>query len=119
MDDKYRKILSEHPNIPEDRLVAYLEGRLNDRERMEVEMAMVESRFLSDAVEGLEQIGDPQRIQGMVDGLNRGLRQKASQRSRLRKRRMADFPGWLAFAVLILLILAAAGYFVLKLLSKG
>jgi hypothetical protein len=118
MKDKYQRILSDHPNIPAEKLLAYLEDRLGDRERLEVEMAMVESSFLSDAAEGLEQLGDTHRIQGMVDGLNRGLLRRTSQLSRRHKRVLAGFPGWLAFTVLILLILIVAGFFVLKLLSR-
>jgi hypothetical protein len=118
MEDKYQKILSDHPNIPAEKLLAYLEDRLGDRERMEVEMAMVESSFLSDAAEGLEQIGDAQRIRVMVDGLNKGLHRKTSRRSDRRRWKRAGFPAWLAFSVLILMILVVAGYFVLRLLNS-
>ena len=119
MEDKFRNILSKHPTIPADKLMAYLEGRLEDAERIEVEMAMVESEFLSDAAEGLEQIGDANRIRSMVDRLNRRLRHKAGQRNDRQKKGVSGFPTWLTFTVIILLILIIAAFLVLRLASKA
>jgi hypothetical protein len=119
MEDKFRKILSKHPSIPAEKLLAYLDGRLEGAERMEVEMAMIESEFLSDAAEGLEQIGDTKRINSLVEGLNKGLRRKMRRDRRLYRKGDAGFPGWLAFTAIILLMLIIAGFLVLKMMSKG
>ena len=119
MDDKYRNILSDHPSIPPEKLLAYLEGTLDEQSRLEVEMAMVESEFLSDAADGLQQFSNPERIGHMVDDINRGLRKRTRNRRRSGWAGHAGFPLWLTFAAFLLLLLLMAGYFVLKLMTRG
>lgn len=119
MDDRYRHMLSNNASIPPEKLLAYLEGKLGDPERMEVEMAMVESDFLADASEGLEHMQEPARIPGIVDELNLRLRQHARGRQHRSIPTPAGFPGWLAFAAILLILLTIAGYIVLRLTVKG
>jgi hypothetical protein len=118
MDNNYRKILSDHPSIPPEKLLAYLEGRLDEQTRLEVEMAMVESEFLSDAADGLKQFKNPDGIANMVEDINRGLRKQARNRRRSSWTSHAGFPLWLTFAAILLLLLLIAGFFVLRLLTK-
>lgn len=118
MDDKMRKILSEHPSIPPEKLLAYLEGRLEEQDRIEVEMAMVESDFLSDAADGLAQIHDTGRISSMVEDLNRGLRRKTAKKRRRLWAEGTGFPLWLTFAAILVLILILAGFFVLSMMTR-
>ena len=118
MDDNIRNILAEHPTIPPEKLLAYLEGLLDERDRIEVEMAMIESDFLSDAADGLAAISQPAQIPAMVEDLNRALRQKTRKQKRRLSLSHAGFPIWLTFAAILLLILIVAGFFVLRLLSN-
>lgn len=119
MDDNIRNILSEHPSIPPETLMAYLEGRLDEKGRQEVEMAMVDSEFLSDAAEGLEAIRDTGRIHSMVDDLNRGLRRRTRKKREYIRIGRTGFPLWLAFAAILLLILIVAGFVVLRLMTRA
>ena len=119
MDDNIREILSEHPSIPPETLLAYLEGRLDEKGRLEVEMAMVDSDFLSDAAEGLEAIRDTGRIHTMVEDLNRGLRRRTRKKRGILDAGQSGFPLWLAFAAILLLMLIVAGFFVLRLMTRG
>jgi hypothetical protein len=118
MDDNIRNILSEHPSIPPETLLAYLEGRLDEKGRLEVEMAMVDSEFLSDAAEGLEAIRDKGRIHSMVEELNRGLRRRTRKKRGYIRVGETGFPIWLGFAAILLLILMVAGFYVVKLMSR-
>lgn len=118
MDDKLRNILSAHPSIPSEKLIAYLEGRLDESGRLEVERAMVESEFLSDAADGLESIRDTGRIHAMVNDLNRGLRRRTRKKREYIRVGRTGFPLWLAFAAIVLLILMVAGFYVVKLMSR-
>lgn len=117
MDDSIRNILAEHPSIPPEKLLAYLEGRLEGHDRIEVEMAMIESDFLSDAAEGLGAIRQPAQIPSMVEDLNRRLRRKTRHKYRPFGSGHAGFPFWLTFAAILLLILILAGFFILRLMS--
>jgi hypothetical protein len=119
MDDKYRKILSEHPSIPPEKLLAYLEGGLDEQSRIEVEMAMVESEFLSDAADGLQQFRNPEMISGLVEDINRGLRHRTGIKKRPVWRRDARFPLWLTFAAIILFLLIITGFIVIKLMTRS
>ena len=119
MDDKLRNMFSEHPGIPPEQLIAYLEGRLDEKDRLEVEKSMVESEFLSDAAEGLEAIRDTGRINSMVDELNHRLRRRTMKKSGNLWVGHSGFPLWLSFAAILLLILMIAGFFVLKLMTRA
>lgn len=114
MNDAWKDLLDRHPDIDPGRLLAYLEDRLTDRERHEVEIRMAESDFMSEAMEGLAQVKDPGRLSPIVGELNRGLRKRIRSEVFERRRGPAGFPGWLIVATLLIVALAVLGYIVYR-----
>ena len=83
MNDKWHDILNKSGQITEQKLMDYLEGRLSPDDAHEVEKLMVDSGFLDDAVEGLSQMKDKQKIAGILQELNGQLKTK----TRLKKKK--------------------------------
>ena len=68
---------------------------------------------MNDALEGLESIPDKKNVQATVEELNRSLQKSLLKRKMHRERmRLKDNP-WTYLAVLIILVLCLATYFVL------
>lgn len=98
--------------LPEDKLMAYLEGRLSAAEQHEVERWLAEEGMESDALEGLKNI-EPEETKRLVHHLNHNLRNKLAGKKR-RTRPIADNQ-WSWIAILIILLLAVACYVVIRL----
>lgn len=119
MNEAWKDLLDRHPGVDSGRLLAYLEGRLSDGERHEIEKQMAESAFLSEAMEGLERIRDSKRIAPIVGELNSALKGSMRRGRTRRVAKSANFPDWLALATLLVIALAAIAYFVYRLLTGG
>lgn len=114
MADKLKDILSHlSTDVDQETLLKYLEGRLSDEQRHELEKKMLDSEFANDAVEGLQDIKNKQRITSVVDQLNRELHKKLEKKKRKREKfRFKDKP-WLYLALIIILLLIVISYFVI------
>jgi len=113
MNDKWHDILNKSGQITEQKLMDYLEGRLSPDDAHEVEKLMVDSGFLDDAVEGLSQMKDKQKIAGILQELNGHLKTK----TRLKKKKnLLIIPDQLTLAVastitvLLLIVIAYVIY---------
>jgi ferric-dicitrate binding protein FerR (iron transport regulator) len=99
--------------LPEDKLLAYLEGKLSPEEQHEVEAWMAEEGMGTDALEGLTQLPAGEAKE-MVSRLNHNLRTELTTKERRRKKPIKDNPlAWLA--VIIILLLCIAAYIVIRL----
>ena len=67
MSENWLDILSKNSNIDQQKLLDYLEGKLSEEERHEVEKLMADSDFINDAVEGLENMKDKQKIETKIE----------------------------------------------------
>ena len=90
MNDKWQDILQKNGQISEQKLMDYLEGRLSPDESHEVEKLMVDSGFIDDAVEGLSEMKDKQKIAGILHDLNGQLNKKISQKAKKNKLLIPD-----------------------------
>jgi hypothetical protein len=97
MNDKWHDILNKSGQITEQKLMDYLEGRLSPEESHEVEKLMVDSGFIDDAVEGLSQMKDKQKIAGILHELNGQL--KTRTRPKKRRKICSFIPDQLTLAV--------------------
>ena len=115
MPDKYKDILSHlSTEIDQETLLLYLQDRLSQEKKHEVEKKLLESEFADDAMEGLQEIKDKQQIIYMVDMLNRDLKNKLEKKKKLReKMRIKDQP-WLFISILILILLIVISYIVIR-----
>jgi hypothetical protein len=85
MNNKWQDILQKAGQISEQKLMDYLEGRLSPEESHEVEKLMADSGFVDDAIEGLSQMKDKQKIATILQELNGQLNTKIKQKTRKNK----------------------------------
>lgn len=99
-------------NIPQEKLLAYLEGRLPDAEQHEVERLLGEDSLENDALEGLQSL-TPEDAKQSTDKLNRTLHSYLQQRKKRRKKQIAgNYWGWIA--ILVILMLAVVGFILFR-----
>jgi len=90
MNDKWQDILQKTGQISEQKLMDYLEGRLTPEESHEVEKLMVDSGFIDDAVEGLSEMKDKQKIAVILQELNGQLKTRIRQKTKRNKLLIPD-----------------------------
>ncbi len=115
MSENYKDILSHlSTDVDQETLLLYLQGKLSEEKRHEVEKKLIQNEFDDDALEGLQEIKDKQQIQYMVEMLNRDLKKKtAKKKLRREKMKIKDQP-WLYISILILILLIAICYIVIR-----
>jgi len=108
-------ILSFDPHdggrLSEEKLIAYLEGKLSPAEQHEVEKWLADEGMENDAVEGLRAI-QPGQTKQSVSRLNHDLRRTLLNKKRKRRPLQANQQTWIA--ILIILLLVALAYIVIK-----
>ncbi|RYE25217.1 MAG: hypothetical protein EOP51_04810 [Sphingobacteriales bacterium] len=102
--------------LPEDKLMAYLEGKLTPEEQHAVEAWLAEEGMEADAVDGLKEIPVAETSQ-LVSKLNYQLRSELGKKPRRRSQAIAENK-WAWLAVVIILLLCIAGYVILHLMVK-
>ena len=120
MQENLKDILSNlSTEIDQETLLLYLQGKLSAEQQHEVEEKMVDNEFAADAIDGLQNFKDQQKIQLIVDGLNRDLKNRTNKKKAFRdKLRLKNDP-WMPIAILLFLLLVILCYFVVHyLLNK-
>lgn len=119
MSKNYKDILSNlSTEINQETLLLYLQGKLSEERKHEVEKQLMQDEFDDDALEGLQEIKDKQQIEYMMEMLNRDLKKKTAKKKKYReKMRIKDQP-WLYFSLLILILLIVICYIVLSRMLK-
>ena len=83
MPGNLKDILSHlSTDIDKETLLLYLQGKLPDDKKHELEKQLIDNEFAGDAVEGLQTIRDQQQISFMVDMLNRDLKKKTEKKKK-------------------------------------
>lgn len=115
MKENLKDILSNlNPDIDQETLLLYLQGKLSAEKQHELEMHLMESDFEGDAVEGLAEMKDKRNLAILVDQLNFELKKKTAKRKR-RKEKMQLKPDHnLLIAVIIILLLIVISYFIIQ-----
>jgi hypothetical protein len=111
--DNYKDILSHlSTEVDQETLLLYLQGKLSEEKKHEVEKHLLANEFADEAMEGLQEIRDKQQIDYMVEMLNRDLKKKLEKKKQRReKMRVKDQP-WIYFAILIFILLMVLCYMV-------
>ena len=93
--------------IDEDRLLAYLEGKMPPAEQHALEEILEADPFLNDAVEGLAEVKNKEEIRAIAAQINIQLKRQIQNRRKERRSRpkLTDHWGWVFVLVLLLLIL--------------
>src|SRR5688572_33259499 len=107
MPDKLKDILANlSTEVDQETLLKYLEGRLSEEQKHEVEKKMLATEFCDGAMEGLQGIKNKNDISSLVEQLNRDLhRQLEKTKQTCEKVRVKDQP-WLCIAIVIILLLS-------------
>jgi hypothetical protein len=115
MSENYKDILSHlSTEVDQETLLLYLQGKLSEEKKHEVEKKLMENEFADDAMEGLKEIKDKQQIAYMVDMLNRDLKKKLEKKKQRREKlRIKDQP-WLYVAIFIIVLLIVISYIVIR-----
>lgn len=115
MSEDLKDILSNsNKDIDNQKLMDYLSGKLAKEELHDVEKNMVDSEFMSDAVEGLQEFQSKKDINLLVEQLNRELHKNLEKKkSRKEKRKLKDQP-WLLFAIILILIVIIISFIVIR-----
>jgi len=114
MKDNLKDILSNlNPDIDQETLLLYLQGKLSPEKQHELEKQMLESDFEADAMEGLQSMPNTQNVAFLVDQLNRDLRKRtAEKKSRREKLRLKSDP-WIWISILIFILLIIVSYMII------
>jgi anti-sigma factor RsiW len=100
--------------LSEEKLMAYLEGKLSAAEQHDVEEWLADEGMESDALEGLSTLRTGEAHQS-VNRLNHRLRKTMHSK---RKRRQLKTGHFTSIAIAIILLLAVVGYILVR-MAKG
>ncbi|MBL7761655.1 MAG: hypothetical protein JNK08_13250 [Sediminibacterium sp.] len=105
-----KNIFNDESNLNEEELMKYLSGKSSDEARFAIEQQMADSAFINDGIEGLQQLGSPEKIRALKDQLNKQLQKETTKRTHRKKKRGIADQQWLIVAILAILLLCIAGY---------
>ena len=114
MADNLKDILSHlSTDIDQETLLLYLQDKLSEEKKHEVEKKLLDNEFANDAIEGLQEFKDKQRVSLMVEMLNRDLKKKTEKKKQRReKMRLKDQP-WIYISIIIIILLIIISYIVI------
>jgi len=112
--DNLKDILSNlSKEVDQETLLKYLQGNLTEAQKNEVEKKMLAGDFENDAMEGLQEIKNKERLSFVVEQINRDLRKRLEKKKQRREKlRFKDQPS-LYIALFIILLLIVLSYFVI------
>lgn len=101
-------------DIDQETLLQYLQNKLPDGKRHEVEKLLLENEFAEEAMEGLKQFENKQAIHSLVDQLNADLQKKLEKKKKFRnKLRLKEQP-WIYIVAIIILMLIIMAYILVR-----
>ena len=121
MSEDLKDILSGlSPDIDQETLLLYLQGKLSAQEQHEVEKKIMDNEFATDALEGLQNFKDKKNIAALVDQLNADLKRRTEKKKKLKSKMKINLDSNLILAIAIILLLIVLSYFIIhKMMIKG
>lgn len=114
MKEELKNILSNlSTDIDQETLLLYLQDKLSEEQKYEVEKKLMENEFAEDAIEGLQEFKDKQQIAYIVDMLNRDLKKKTEKKKQRRQKLVLKDQSWLYVAIIILILLIVISYMII------
>jgi len=115
MPDNLKDILSHlSTDIDQETLLLYLQDKLSEEKKHEVEKKLLENEFANDALEGLQEFKDKQQIAYMVEMLNRDLKKKVEKKKQRREKMKLPDQSWLYISIVIIILLIIISYMVIQ-----
>ena len=113
MNPDLKDILSNlNPEIDQETLLLYLQGKLSAQQQHEVEKQLIDDELQSDALEGLEKFSDKKKLEALIHQLNYDLKKKSAQKN-ARKKQELKLDSWLIVTVVIILFLIILSFFII------
>lgn len=109
--DLYNKIFAPSDCLPQQLLVGYLKGTLNEQQTHKVEEHLVDCEFCSEALDGLMLVKDESVLGAVTNDVKNAVNKKES------KKRIAPSVIWLAAAASFAIIIASV--FAIKTITTG
>lgn len=111
MQGNLKDILSNlSTDIDQETLLLYLQDKLPEEKKHEVEKKLLENEFANDALEGLQEFKDKQQIAYMVDMLNRDLKKRTEKKKKRREKMQLKDQSWLYISIIIIILLIIISY---------
>lgn len=104
--------------IDSRKLMDYLNGRLSDEEQHEMERRMADSEMASDALEGLQGMGNKSSLELVAFDLNNRLKQQLQLKNDRRKKRKITSFNLTVITIVLILLLCVLGYVVIRMYNK-
>ncbi len=115
MAGNLKDILSNlSPDIDPETLLLYLQNRLPQEQRHEVEKKLLESDFAGEAEEGLRAFSDVSELPAVVDQLNRSLKSRLHARRKVKNRIHLLEQPWIYIAAIVIIALVIISYIVIR-----
>ena len=115
MNKDFKNILSNlNKDIEQDKLLQYLNRSLTPQEQHDLEMQLNDDAFMSDAIDGLQQMKSTDNVSLTVSQLNAGLKKQLDKNKKKRNKGTVMQDSWIYYTVILLLLLAVIGYVVIK-----
>ncbi|MEX0635827.1 MAG: hypothetical protein WD135_03595 [Ferruginibacter sp.] len=115
MNPELKDILSHlNKDVDQEKLLQYLNRSLTAAEQHELEMQLNDDTFLSDAMDGLEQIDQSEKLPMVVQQLNAGLKIKLDQKKKIRRRTDRFKYNFTYYSIIILLLLTVIAFVVIR-----
>lgn len=114
MSDDLKDILSNlNPEVDQETLLRYLQGKLSEQEQHEIEKQIMDSDFEADALEGLQEFKNKKNISALVDQLNAELKRRTEKKKRFKAKMKLNLDSNLIMAIVIILLLIVLSYFII------
>jgi hypothetical protein len=115
MSDELKDILSNlNPDIDQEILLQYLQGKLTALQQHDLEMKMQDNEFTNDALEGLQNFGDKHKIALLVEQLNKDLKRRTDKKKKFREKLKLQLDPWVIVAVILILALVVISYLIIR-----
>ena len=114
MDELLNILSNSNKDIDNQKLMDYLSGKLSGDEKHELEKQMADSELVNDAVEGLEQFKDTQRISAVVSQVNTALHSQFEKKKIYRRKRYVNSQQWFYLAIILILSLVIICFVIIK-----
>ncbi len=119
MSKDLKDILSNlNPEVDQETLLQYLQGKLSAEQQHEVEKQLMDSDFEADALEGLQDFKDKKNISLLVDQLNADLKKRTEKKKRFKQKLKLELDSSLILAIIIILLLIVVSYMIIHKATK-
>ena len=115
MSKDFKNILSHlNKDVEQDMLLQYLNRTLSDLDQHTLEMQLNDDDFMSDAMDGLQQMKSTDKVSLAVTQLNAGLKKQLQHNKKKRIKGSFMQDSWIYYTVVILLILSIIAFVVIR-----